>query len=177
MFRSVHALCHHERMSYAIRVPVLSDGAALADLHVSTWREAYTHLLPEVYFSEAYVEERHRMWNHVLGHPRDDMTVRIAESDGSIVGFAWAGSAVGLQGEEPPRDRELYAIYVAAAHYGTGVGQALLEENLGDAPAMLWVAKENPRATAFYVRNGFRFDGVERIDPHAPLITDARMVR
>ena len=42
---------------------------------------------------------------------------------------------------------------------------------------MLWVAKENPRAVAFYLRNGFRFDGVEQTDPHAPLITDARLVR
>jgi len=75
------------------------------------------------------------------------------------------------------RDRELYAIYVSAAHYGTGVGQALLDEALGDDPAMLWVAKENPRATAFYLRNGFRFDGTEQTDPHAPMITDARMLR
>lgn len=42
---------------------------------------------------------------------------------------------------------------------------------------MLWVAKENPRAAAFYLRNGFRFDGVEHVDPHAPSITDARMLR
>ncbi|WP_447944255.1 hypothetical protein [Microbacterium aurum] len=53
----------------------------------------------------------------------------------------------------------------------------MLDEVLGTEPAMLWVAKENPRATAFYLRNGFRFDGVEQTDPHAPLITDARMVR
>lgn len=57
------------------------------------------------------------------------------------------------------------------------MGQALLDETLGDGPAMLWVAKENPRATAFYLRNGFRFDGVEQIDPHGPSITDARMLR
>ncbi len=42
---------------------------------------------------------------------------------------------------------------------------------------MLWVAKENPGAIAFYVRNGFSFDGVENIDPVAPMITDAQMVR
>lgn len=42
---------------------------------------------------------------------------------------------------------------------------------------MLWVAKDNPRAVAFYRRNGFDFDGVEQRDPGAPKITDARMVR
>ncbi|MEP7765155.1 hypothetical protein [Sanguibacter sp. 25GB23B1] len=43
--------------------------------------------------------------------------------------------------------------------------------------AMLWVAKQNPRAVAFYRRNRFELDGAEQIDPGAPMITDARMVR
>lgn len=42
---------------------------------------------------------------------------------------------------------------------------------------MLWVALENPRAIAFYRRNGFEFDGAEETDPAAPAIIDARMVR
>lgn len=44
---STCALWHHERMSFTTRAPVPSDAAAIADLHVSTWREAYAHLLPE----------------------------------------------------------------------------------------------------------------------------------
>lgn len=151
-------------MSFTTRMPVPTDAAEIADLHVSTWREAYAHLLPEDHFSAEYIDRRHRMWTHVLGHPSDDVVVRVAESEGAIIGFAWAGPALGAGAAEQPRDRELYAIYVPAAHYGGGVGQTLLDEALGAGPAILWVAKENPRATAFYVRNGFRFDGVERID-------------
>lgn len=164
-------------MAFTIRDPEPADAPVIASLHVATWKEAYAHLLPAEYFSEEYVDRRHRMWHHVLTERREDMIVRVAEADGAIVGFAWVGPGEGLEGEEAPRDRLLYAIYVLASQYGTGVGQALLDEALGTAPAMLWVAKENPRATAFYVRNGFRFDGTEQIDPHAPLITDARMVR
>ncbi|GAA1949750.1 GNAT family N-acetyltransferase [Microbacterium aquimaris] len=164
-------------MAFTIREPLTGEASAIADIHVATWKEAYSELLPEDYFSEEYVADRHRMWQHILTHPRDDMVVRVAETDGEIVGFAWAGPGEGIDGEQPPRDRLLYAIYVLAVHYGTGAGQALLDETLGDGPAMLWVAKENPRATAFYLRNGFRFDGVEQVDPHAPSITDARMLR
>lgn len=164
-------------MAFTIREPRADDASAIADIHVATWKEAYSDLLPDDYFSEEYVEGRHRMWQHVLTHPRDDMIVRVAEIDGGIVGFAWVGPGHGIDGEEPPRERLLYAIYVLAAHSGAGIGQALLDETLGDGPAMLWVATENPRATAFYLRNGFRFDGVEQVDPHAPSITDARMVR
>lgn len=164
-------------MAFVIREPQPADAAAIAELHVATWKEAYAQLLPDGYFSAEYVDRRHRMWRQVLAERRDDMVIRMAEVGEDIVGFAWVGPGEGLDGEEPPRDRLLYAIYVLASQHGTGVGQALLDETLGTAPAMLWVAKENPRATAFYLRNGFRFDGTEQRDPHAPLITDARMVR
>lgn len=122
-------------MKLTVRTPLPGDAPAIADLHVATWKEAYSHLLPDDFFSDADVENRHRMWNQVLANPRDDMTVRVAESDGAIVGFAWVGPGIGLAGEEPVRDRQLYAIYVAAAHYGTGAGQALIEAALGQAPA------------------------------------------
>ena len=168
---------HDEPMTFTIRRPGPSDAATIADLHVATWRETYGHLLPDAYFSDEHIAGRHRMWESILTEPREDMAVRVAESAGSIIGFALVGAAQATGDDEPPRDRQLYAIYVAASHHGTGAGQSLLDDVLGEAPAMLWVAKENPRATAFYVRNGFRFDGVEMTDPQAPLITEARMVR
>lgn len=164
-------------MPFTLREPGPSDAAAVAARHVSTWREAYAHLLPADFFSEDYLERRRRMWRDLLDAPRADTTIRIAESDGSIIGLAWAGPGLTGGDEPPPRERQLYALYVAAAHYGTGAGQALLDEALGDGPAMLWVAAQNPRAIAFYRRNGFDFDGVEQTDPIAASITDARMLR
>ncbi|WP_194408611.1 GNAT family N-acetyltransferase [Microbacterium cremeum] len=165
-------------LPFSIRVPVIGDATAIADLHVATWREAYAHLLAADHFSDEYIAGRRKMWINVLSNAGDDVTIHIAERDSAIIGFAWAGPAVATADEgQPPRRRQLYAIYVAAAHYGTGAGQALLDQALASEPAMLWVAKENPRAIAFYRRNGFRFDGVEQTDPYAPRITDARMVR
>jgi GNAT superfamily N-acetyltransferase len=164
-------------MSFVIREPAVGEAAPLAELHVATWREAYAHLLPGGFFDEEHVASRHRMWNQILNDPSPAVTVRVAEQDGRIVGFALVGPSSAEGDEKPARDTHLYAIYVSAAHHGTGVGQALLDSVLGTAPATLWVAKQNPRAIAFYVRNGFDFDGMEKIDPAAPAITDAHMVR
>lgn len=164
-------------MSFTIREPAAEDAEALADLHVSTWKETYAHLLPGDFFSKEHLEGRRRMWDHVLANPRDEWIVRVAESNDLLIGFAWIGASVEMGEQVPPRERELYAIYVTATHYGAGVGQALLDETLGAEAGMLWVAKENPRATAFYARNGFEFDGAEQIDPATPMITDARMIR
>ncbi|MBN6749417.1 GNAT family N-acetyltransferase [Micrococcus luteus] len=164
-------------MTFLLRKPRPDEAHALADLHVATWRETYTHLLPADFFSESYVTGRRRMWEHVLAHPREEISVLVAEQDGALVGFAWAGPSHGPATEQPPRALTLYAIYVLTAQHGTGLGQALLDRTLGSEPAMLWVALENPRAIAFYRRNGFEFDGAEETDPAAPAITDARMVR
>lgn len=165
-------------MTFSLRAPGPDDAPALADLHVATWRETYTHLLPEGFFSAEHIDGRHRMWRAVLAQSRDDVSIRLAESGGELVGFAWVGPSVAPTGEDPPpRERTLYAIYVSARHHGSGIGQALLDAVLHGGPAMLWVAKENPRAIAFYERSGFRLDGVEKSDPMAPLITDARMLR
>ncbi len=164
-------------MTFTLRAPVPADAEEIAALHVSTWQETYTELLPEGFFDEAHIEGRRRMWSRMLDAPRENVTIRVAEEeDGRIIGFAMSGPSVDT--ESPAvRDRQLYMLYLVAAAHGGGAGQALLDGVLGDGPAQLWVAKENPRAIAFYRRNGFELDGLEMSDPGAPKLTDARMVR
>lgn len=164
-------------MSFSLREPTLSDASQIADLHVRTWREAYSHLLPEDFFTDEHIQSRHRMWSRILSNPTEEWSIRIAENDEEIIGFAHVGPSFGPEGQTFPRDRQVFCLYVASTHYGTGAGQALLDATSGNGPAMLWVAKDNPRAVAFYLRNGFHFDGVEQTDPSAPKIVDARMVR
>ena len=164
-------------MTFTLRVPEPGDAAEIAELHVATWRETYTHLLPAGFFDDAFVQGRRSMWSRILDNPRDAWSISIAEREGRVIGFATSGPGMEFDGAAPPRDRQLYMLYVAAAEHGGGAGQALLDAVLGDAPAVLWVAKENPRAIAFYERNGFAFDGAEQTDPMVPSIVDARMLR
>lgn len=164
-------------MTFVIRAATVADADELADLHVSTWREAYGELLPEGFFSPEYIDGRHRMWADTVTRPRPDVTLRVADSDGEIIGFAQAGPAGRGDDVDPPRGRQLYSIYVAAAHHGTGAAQHLLDEVLGREPALLWVAKGNARAIAFYVRNAFRADGAEQTYPGVPSLTAIRMIR
>ncbi len=42
---------------------------------------------------------------------------------------------------------------------------------------MLWVASENPRAIAFYRRNGFPLDGAQKIEKQWENMESVRMVR
>lgn len=157
-----------------IRRPVSSDIEALASLHVSTWRETYSGLVPESFFSEEALAARRRMWSRSIDEDRADRIVRLAEIDSALVGFAAAGAPVA---DDPPRGLQLFMIYLAKDHHGSGAGQALLDSVIGENPAFLWVAKENPRARAFYSRNRFVADGVEQVHPMTEGLIEIRLIR
>ena len=70
-------------------------------------------------------------------------------------------SPAGLAGETG----ELYALYVAPAHWSTGAGRALTDAALdglrtaGYRRVVLWTLTENARARRFYDKAGFAPDG------------------
>ncbi len=76
----------------------------------------------------------------------------VAERDGVVVGYLHFGS-----GEHGP---ELYRLYADPAHYGTGVGEALLaalDARLAGRASgyILYVHERNDRGRRFYERHGF----------------------
>jgi GNAT superfamily N-acetyltransferase len=56
--------------------------------------------------------------------------------------------------------RQLAKLYTLPRAHGRGLGQALLDTAIGSGGAYLWIMAGNPRAEAFYRRNGFVPDGV-----------------
>jgi GNAT superfamily N-acetyltransferase len=79
-----------------------------------------------------------------LGHLIATTDVTLAE-DGPPLGF------LALDGEE------VRALYLAPAARGRGIGRALLDRAKAARPRLsLWVFEANPRAVAFYGREGFR---------------------
>ena len=61
---------------------------------------------------------------------------------------------------------EIIAIHSLPESWGSGLGQAMLEEamkQIGQKPVFLWAFKENKRARRFYEKYGFCWDGTERV--------------
>ncbi|WP_420367481.1 GNAT family N-acetyltransferase [Curtobacterium sp. L1-20] len=136
-----------------------SDTAGIAAVHVQAWREAYAHLMPATFLAGLDQGRRETGWRTIIA---DEVTDVLVALDGEkIIGWASAGS--GRDGCAPT-DRELEGIYVLAAAYGSGAGQQLLDAAIGDEPAFLWMADNNPRAEAFYRRNRFERDGAEKTE-------------
>lgn len=157
-----------------LRVPNPSDIEQIARVHIQGWREAYGSLLPPQFYDGDALRRRIAMWTRILAEIEHHPRLRVSEVTGEIVGFALAGPP---DGDDPARDLELSMIYISAEHYGTGIGQALLDAVLDHSPAQLWVAAENPRAQAFYHRNGFRLDGRSHILDEIAGMSEVRMVR
>ena len=157
-------------MTVEVRLAVPSDARGIAEVHVRAWQETYAHLVPAEDLARLSVEQRERRWSEILSTGESENWVA---TDGNVVvGFAGSSDA---RDPDSPRPLELQAIYVLASHHGTGVGQRLLDAAIGKSPAYVWVADDNPRARAFYLRNGFLPDGKE--DTHTLAGTPVLAIR
>ncbi len=161
-----------------VRDAVPADAAAIADVHIRTWQEAYAHVFPAERLAalDGRRIEREQSWRDTIEARVPRRHVLVSEDAERVGGLASVGSA-----DEDETLGELYAIYVLPEEWGRGSGPALMAEALerlrgeGFAEAVLWVLDDNPRARAFYEREGWALDGAARDGTH--LGTGTREVR
>lgn len=138
--------------SYSVRPATTRDAKAIAEIHVATWHAAYKDLMPEEFLQKATVEKRLAFWREAIEYSEPQLLVA---TDGDEV--------VGFVGFDRSRDAgtksttgEIWAMYVAPAHWGKGAGLALWDgarEGLkeeGCTQVTLWVLLRNERALRFY---------------------------
>jgi GNAT superfamily N-acetyltransferase len=155
----------------SVRAAVPDDAERIVDIRNTGWREAYAHLLSPEFL--ANLTNDAESWREGLARAHRSVTV-VAELDGEVVGYAHAGPSTE---DDAPRDWCLPMIYQYSRAHGTGTGQLLLDAAVGDRPAYLWTAEDNPRALAFYRRNGFIPDGTRKTIPEWENLAAIRMVR
>jgi ribosomal protein S18 acetylase RimI-like enzyme len=139
-----------------IRAANLQDSQAIAEVHVTAWRETYRGLVPETVLKNLSVSERAEKWRQaILGRPANPFyhPIFVEVQDGEIVGFADGGhcrsAALG-------QEMEIYAIYLFERVKHRGIGSALLRALIGDfvpqgaLSAGLWVLRDNHPARSFY---------------------------
>lgn len=159
-------------MAGTVRPATAADAAGIGRCHLACWRETYSALLSPSFFAARDPDRFAANWARTLQEAPDSVVV--AELDGEVVGFA---QAVPSRDDPPVRPLELTMLYLRAAQHGSGLGQALLDAVLGDAPASLWVAERNPRARRFYERNGFASDGAREVLESWDGLVEVRLVR
>jgi GNAT superfamily N-acetyltransferase len=157
-----------------VRSARVEDVAQMARVIVRCWQETYRGLMSDAVLDDpGFVAARERFWTAALTEERYRANrVAVAERDGELVGVAMSGPALD---DGTAWARQLYVLYVYAAHHGTGAGPALLEAVVDPQESVvLWVADPNPRAQAFYRKSGFVADGAAQVEDGVRVI---RMVR
>lgn len=125
-----------------------------AYVHWESWQEAYPGLVSPAYLEKLSLEKCEE-----IAFRRPENTL-VAKDGERVLGFVCYG------GGDDPDTGEIFALYVLAAYYGTGLGRRLMDaglERLRDCPEVrLWVLQGNARAIRFYEKCGFRPDGAEK---------------
>jgi L-amino acid N-acyltransferase YncA len=140
-------------MTVSIRAAVMEDAAAIAHVHVESWRTTYAGIVPDAYLASLDTTLRARLWCEWLSA---EALVLVAETNGNVLGFAHGG-----RNREPVADcdAELYSIYLLkdAQKRGTGIAllramaAAMVERNFKSMA--VWVLEQN-RSRRFYEQTG-----------------------
>jgi GNAT superfamily N-acetyltransferase len=152
------------------------DAAGIAGVHTETWQVAYVHVFGPDRLGELSVDERARRWRAILEGARPGSRTLVAERDARIVGFASVGPTRDTDDRAP--SGELYGIYSHPDEWGRGTGTKLLSaavaelQAFGHDAASLWVLDDNPRARAFYEREGWGVDGMRKRGEFLGLLVD-----
>jgi L-amino acid N-acyltransferase YncA len=137
----------------SIRPGTVRDAAAIAHVHVESWRTTYTGLVPDAYLAGLDESLRAKLWSEWLN---GETTVMVAEGSEGIVGFAHAGR---IRESVKMCDAELYSIYLLSAAQRKGIGSELLK-SVGASllrqefkSMAVWVLERNS-SRRFYERAG-----------------------
>jgi ribosomal protein S18 acetylase RimI-like enzyme len=140
-----------------IRKATLNDSEAIARVHIESWHETYSELIPtEVLEAMTDYERRLQMWTRVLSQENHSCFVALDESE-KVAGFVNGGRP---NGDAPEGyDAELYTIYLLRCQHGKGLGAKLMAalakdlQEKGFKALYLWVFPNNP-SRFFYERLG-----------------------
>ena len=162
-------------MDFRLRQATPEDAEAVVLMQTLAHEECYPHLLSADFFERRRAGIPERVARRRAFLDTSDPRILAFDADNQLVGYADAGPG---REDDAPEALELYSIYTFRRTYGTGLGAALVNAAVGSGPAYLWVLENNPRAQAFYRKQGFRPDGKHNtLPPEWETLPEFRLVR
>jgi len=147
----------NHRTNLVIRPATETDVAAIAAIHVASWRDAYVDILAAEYLNGPIEADRLAIWSERLREHSPSQLVDIAcDPAGNAVGFV-----CGFRDFEPPWGSLIDNLHVLPGVRSQGLGERLLRgaaRRLAatgpDSGLHLWVFEANVAAIRFYKRLG-----------------------
>jgi GNAT superfamily N-acetyltransferase len=151
-----------------IREATADDAPAVAKVHVSSWIESFSGIVPDTFLARLTIEGRTKAFRERFGSHDYQMYVAEDQND-KVVGFADVGTPRQDIGNY---EAELYAIYLFHEFQGKGIGallferikQLLIEQRKN---SMYLLALEVSPYRPFYEKMGGRVVGKKQIQLEA----------
>jgi len=150
-----------------VRAAVAADAKGIAIVHVDSWKETYSGIVPQGFLNSMSYEKRTGAWLEIFAEQRPFEKMFVVEDQNKdIVGFAVAGKS-----REPSfaYEGELHAIYLLKNLHRQGFGRLLFEKSVeaihgfGFQSMFVWVLRKNP-ALNFYIHMGAEEFAVKPIE-------------
>lgn len=125
----------------------LDDAAAIAQIHVSCWRDVYPFMPEEVHAARGY-EFRLEQWIRTLKEQNPNQQILVIEDDNEIIGFTMV-----KENDDPAiadARGELHAAYFLPQYRGHAIGIHALNRMIHFLwsrdlwPVCLWAFRDNP---------------------------------
>ncbi|MBO4460146.1 MAG: GNAT family N-acetyltransferase [Clostridiales bacterium] len=145
----------------------VSDAARIAEIDVTSSRFAYKNIIPDdCLYKDLSVEARIPVYERWIREKRFDLYVYEDPDTGLITGMM----GIGMCEDEDKKDAfELHFLYVDPGYVRQGTGSQMLQffedkgKEKGLSEFVIWVLEENGMAINFYVKQGYRPDGKDKI--------------
>src|SRR5882757_8593547 len=141
-------------MNLTIRKADVEDAAAIAHVHVESWKTTYAGIVSDVFLASLNKEVRTQSWQEQI--LTANISILVAEDETGIFGFAAGGK---IREKLDDYDAELYAIYLLRERQKQGAGRTLCLtlasalQTKGLTSMIVWVLEQNP-SVSFYERLG-----------------------
>jgi L-amino acid N-acyltransferase YncA len=141
-----------------IRIAQLEDCAAIAHVHVESWRTTYRDIVPLK--DHPSYGDRISMWQRILSTPSKEKAALVAINEQEqIVGFVYGGKT---RHSDLPYETELYAIYLLEEVQGHGIGRRLVQAfaeqllQMQYQSMIVWAFAQNPACHFYEALGGIR---------------------
>jgi ribosomal protein S18 acetylase RimI-like enzyme len=145
-----------------IRSATEADAAAIAAIHVASWRDAYADILAPDFLNSSIEADRFAVWlQRLQDRPASQLVDIAVDSTGRVVAFVCAYCDF-----DPRWGSLLDNLHVLPQLRGQGIGERLFRTVVGQLAAAnsnsglhLWVFEANVAGLRFYERLGGRVVG------------------
>lgn len=152
------------RRDLRLRSATIADAAAIARIHIASWRAAYANELPADLLASLDHAERTDIWRQRIADPEN--VVRVIEEKQQLLAFCSSGPS--HDKDETAGTWEIRNLHVSPELRGGGLGGRLFDDAAQRARSAhahtltLWVVETNHPARGFYEKRGMQLDGAHK---------------